>query len=79
MTEKPILIPEVDFSGVARALGAESAIVRSLKALSALRDWIHAGAKGTFVADCRITSSLRAPWLSEWMAASQAAKTAMAG
>lgn len=79
LTEKPMLIPEVDFSGVARALGAESAIIRSLADLSALQEWIDAGAKGTFVADCRITSSVRAPWLSEWMQASQAAKAAVAG
>ncbi|MDP9695421.1 UNVERIFIED_ORG: thiamine pyrophosphate-dependent acetolactate synthase large subunit-like protein [Arthrobacter globiformis] len=69
LTEKPMLIPEVDFSGIARAIGAESAIIRKLSDLSALTDWIDAGAKGTFVADCRITSSVRAPWLSEWMRA----------
>lgn len=79
LTEKPMLIPEVDFSGIARALGAESAIIRSLSDLSALQDWIDAGAKGTFVADCRITSSVRAPWLSEWMAAKQEAKAPVAG
>ncbi|MHA7298808.1 thiamine pyrophosphate-dependent enzyme [Pseudarthrobacter sp. MDT3-1] len=79
LTEKPMLIPEVDFSGIARALGADSAIIRSLADLAALTDWIDAGARGTFVADCRITSSVRAPWLSEWMAASQAAKAAVAG
>lgn len=79
LTEKPMLIPEVDFSGVARALGAESAIIRSLADLAALTDWIDAGAKGTFVADCRITSSVRAPWLTEWMNAKQAAKAAVAG
>ena len=79
LTEKPMLIPEVDFSGVARALGAESAIIRELTDLSALQDWIDDGAKGTFVADCRITSSVRAPWLSEWMKASQAAKEKVAG
>ena len=79
LTEKPMLIPEVDFSGIARALGAESAIIRSLADLSALTDWIDAGAQGTFVADCRITSSVRAPWLSEWMNAKEAAKAAVAG
>lgn len=79
LTEKPMLIPEVDFSGIARALGAESAIIRSLDDLSALTDWIDAGAQGTFVADCRITSSVRAPWLSEWMNAKQATKAAVAG
>jgi DNA-binding LacI/PurR family transcriptional regulator len=42
-------------------------------------DRIDAGARGTFVADCRITSSVRAPWLSEWKQASQAAKAAVAG
>ncbi|MDQ0802192.1 thiamine pyrophosphate-binding protein [Arthrobacter sp. SLBN-112] len=78
LTEKPMLIPEVDFSGVARALGAESAVIRSLDDLSALQDWISAGAKGTFVADCRITSSVRAPWLTEWMNATRAAKAAVA-
>lgn len=79
LTEKPMLIPEVDFSGVARALGAESAVIRSLGDLSSLQDWIDAGAKGTFVADCRITSSVRAPWLTEWMNATRAAKAAVAG
>ncbi|MDQ0870191.1 thiamine pyrophosphate-dependent acetolactate synthase large subunit-like protein [Arthrobacter sp. V1I9] len=79
LTEKPMLIPEVDFSGIARALGAESAIIRSLSDLAALQDWIDAGATGTFVADCRITSTVRAPWLSEWMASSQAAKAAVVG
>ncbi|GAB5080380.1 thiamine pyrophosphate-binding protein [Arthrobacter sp. AD-310] len=79
LTEKPMLIPEVNFSGVARALGAESAIIRSLDDLSTLQDWIDAGAKGTFVADCRITSTVRAPWLTEWMKASQAAQAAIAG
>jgi thiamine pyrophosphate-dependent acetolactate synthase large subunit-like protein len=78
LTEKPMLIPEVDFSGVARALGAESAVIRSLSDLAALQDWIDDGARGTFVADCRITSSVRAPWLSEWMQASQAASAAQA-
>ncbi|WP_457966046.1 thiamine pyrophosphate-binding protein [Arthrobacter sp. D1-29] len=79
LTEKPMLIPEVDFSGVARALGADSAVIRSLADLGALQEWIHAGAKGTFVADCRITSSVRAPWMSEWMKAKQEAKAAVAG
>jgi hypothetical protein len=31
----------------ARALGAESAIIRSLADLSALQEWIDAGANGT--------------------------------
>ena len=75
----PMPIAEVDFSGIARALGAESAIIRSLADLAALTEWIDAGARGTFVADCRITSSVRAPWLSEWMQAKQEAKAAVAG
>ncbi|MDP9998315.1 hypothetical protein [Pseudarthrobacter sulfonivorans] len=76
LTEKPMLIPQVDFGGIACALGAESAIIRSPADLSALTDWIDAGAKGTFVADCRVTSSVRAPWLSEWMQAKQAKQPA---
>ncbi|MDP9695375.1 UNVERIFIED_ORG: hypothetical protein J2X79_002952 [Arthrobacter globiformis] len=69
----------MDFSGIACALGAESAVIRSLADFAALQDWIDAGARGTFVTGCRITSSVRAPWLSEWMQASQAAKAAVAG
>lgn len=42
-----------------------------------LQEWIDAGTKGTFVTDCRITSSVRAPWLTEWMAASLPAKAAV--
>jgi hypothetical protein len=53
--------------------------VITLSDLATLKDWIDAGAKGTFVADCRITSSVRAPWTSEWMNAKQAAKAAVAG
>jgi hypothetical protein len=30
-------------------------------------DWIDAGARGTFMVGCRITSSVRNPRLSEWM------------
>ncbi|MDQ0665431.1 hypothetical protein QFZ35_003929 [Arthrobacter ulcerisalmonis] len=74
-----MLIPEVAFSGIARASGAESAVIRSLGDLSALQDWIHAGAKGAFVADCRITSTVRVPWVSEGMNAMRAAKATVAG
>jgi hypothetical protein len=68
----------VCFSGIARALGTELAIIRSLMDLSTLEDWINAGARGTIVADCRITSRVLAPWLSESMQASQAAKASVA-
>ena len=64
---------------VKHALGAESAIIRSLSDLAGLQGWIDAGASGTFVADCRITTTVRAPWLSEWMNAKQAATAAVAG
>ncbi|WP_246839755.1 thiamine pyrophosphate-dependent enzyme [Pseudarthrobacter sp. NIBRBAC000502771] len=79
LTEKPMLTPGVDFSGVARAVGAESAVIRSLSDLSALQNWIDAGARGTCVADCRMTSSVRAPWLSEWINANRARKAAVKG
>lgn len=44
LTEKPMLIREGGFSGVVRALDAESVIFRSLANLAALKDWIDAGA-----------------------------------
>lgn len=48
---QPVLLPKWMPSGIARALGAESAVIRSLDDLSALHHWIDAGAQGTFAAD----------------------------
>lgn len=65
VTMSPMMIPDVDFAGMARALGAQAATVHSLKDLDALRDWAAAGARGVFLADCRVSMSIRAPYMAE--------------
>ncbi len=64
-----MLIPEVDFAGVAAALGAESAVVRTLDDLGALAAWIESGADGVFLADLRVSRHVVAPYMHEVVAA----------
>lgn len=59
-----MLIPEVDFAGVGRALGASGAVVRTLGDLRALEEW---DGTGVLVLDCRVSRSVVAPYLREWM------------
>ncbi|MBN9240204.1 MAG: thiamine pyrophosphate-binding protein [Micrococcales bacterium 70-64] len=62
-----MLIPEVDFAGVGRSLGATAATVGSLADLAALELW---SGEGVLVLDCRISREVVAPYLREWMHAS---------
>src|SRR5690606_34907782 len=39
LAQGPMLIPDVDFAGFARAVGAEGVVVRTLDDLSALERW----------------------------------------
>ena len=61
----PMLIPTVDFAGVASALGATGVVVRSLADLDALSAWVDAGAAGTIVLDCRVSGSVVADYQRE--------------
>jgi len=54
----PMMIPEVDFAAVAKGVGAESLVVRSLDDLAAFERWIESDAEGTFVLDCRISREI---------------------
>ncbi|GAA1498727.1 thiamine pyrophosphate-binding protein [Paeniglutamicibacter kerguelensis] len=74
--EEPMLIPEVDFAAVARGLGAESTKIRSLEDLAELRQWVADGANGVFLVDCRISATVRAPYMEEVLEANR--KTALA-
>ena len=65
----PMLIPEVDFAGLGRALGAEAAIVRTLEDLDSLADWVRAERDGVFVVDCRVSPTVVAPYQEEIIAA----------
>lgn len=65
LDQEPMLIPEVDFAGVAAALGAAGVRVRSLRDLDALRTWTEAGAYGTILLDCRVSRSVVAEYQRE--------------
>lgn len=65
LSEEPMLIPDVDFAGVATALGAQGVRVRRLEDLEALRSWTSAGARGTILLDCRVSRSVVAEYQRE--------------
>ena len=67
--ERPMLIPEVDFAGIAAALGATSAVIRELDDLAGLETWLASGAEGVFLADLRVSRDVVAPYMHEVVAA----------
>ncbi len=65
LDEGPMLIPDVNFAGIASALGAEGVRVETLGDLDALGAWTDAGARGTIVLDCRVSRSVVAEYQRE--------------
>ncbi|UOQ61220.1 thiamine pyrophosphate-binding protein [Leucobacter rhizosphaerae] len=65
LDEGPMLIPDVDFAGVASALGATGVPVRSLEDLDALGAWVEAGSRGTILLDCRVSRGVVAEYQRE--------------
>jgi thiamine pyrophosphate-dependent acetolactate synthase large subunit-like protein len=63
--EGPMLIPEVDFAALAAALGASSAVIRTLDDLSVLEQWLQSGAEGVFLCDLRVSREVVAPYMHE--------------
>ncbi|OYO06035.1 thiamine pyrophosphate-binding protein [Enemella evansiae] len=61
----PMLIPQVDFAGMARALGAQAEVIRRLEDLKGLADWVTDGADGLYLVDCRISPDVVAPYIQE--------------
>lgn len=64
----PMLIDEVDFAALGRALGAEAAVIRTLDDLGELESWLARTDDGVFVADCRVSREVVAPYMSEIVA-----------
>lgn len=62
LDQAPMLIDEVDFSQIAKGVGAASSIIRSWADLAPFEDWLRAGAHGTFLLDCRISREIVAPY-----------------
>lgn len=67
LAEKPMLIPEVDFAGLAAAVGAEGVVVRSLADLDRLESWAaqDAASRPFLLLDCRVSGSVIAPYQQE--------------
>jgi len=63
----PMLIPEVDFAGLARSVGAEGVVVRELADLDALAVWAArpASERPFLLLDCRISGEVIAPYQQE--------------
>lgn len=54
---------DTDFAGIARALGARAATVRTVGDLAAVTVWRAAGAPGTLVLDCKVVPEVTAAYL----------------
>lgn len=65
LDERPMRIPDVDFAGLASALGATGVRVETLSDLDALSKWRADGGRGTILLDCRISRSVVAPYQRE--------------
>ncbi len=63
----PMLIPDVDFAGFARAVGAEGVAVRSLDDLERLATWTaeDAASRPFLLLDCRVSTTVVAPYQQE--------------
>lgn len=67
VAQGPMMIPDVDFAGLARAVGAEGVIVRTLDDLDRLAAWAEedAATRPYLLLDCRISGSIVAPYQQE--------------
>lgn len=63
----PMEIPEVDFAGLARAVGAEGVVVRTLDDLDALAHWreLPEDERPFLLLDLRVSGAVRAPYQEE--------------
>ncbi|GAA1984150.1 thiamine pyrophosphate-binding protein [Microbacterium pumilum] len=64
LAKEPMLIPEVDFAGLADAVGAEGVVVRSIADLDRLESWAaqDAASRPFLLLDCRISGEVIAPY-----------------
>lgn len=63
----PMLIPEVDFAGLATSVGGRGVVVRTLEDLEALAEWAGtpASERPFLLLDCRISGDVIAPYQQE--------------
>lgn len=67
LARDPMLIPEVDFAGLASAVGARGVVVRTLADLDELARWVQVPASDRpfLLLDCRISGDVIAPYQQE--------------
>ncbi|KAA9111309.1 thiamine pyrophosphate-binding protein [Microbacterium rhizomatis] len=67
LAQAPMRIPEVDFAGLARAVGAEGVVVRTIADLDRLSEWAAAPASSRpfLLLDLRISGDVIAPYQQE--------------
>jgi acetolactate synthase-1/2/3 large subunit len=67
LAEEPMLIPQVDFAGIARGFGAEGVVVRTLEDLDRLAEWtrVPASDRPFLLLDLRISGAVIAPYQQE--------------
>jgi thiamine pyrophosphate-dependent acetolactate synthase large subunit-like protein len=66
-----MLIDEVDFSAIGRALGAHGHKARTLADLTALEEWLASKDHGVFVLDVAVSREVIVEWMSASLAASR--------
>ena len=76
--EDPMLIPTVDFAGIARSMGATGVRVEKLSDMAGLTQWVEAGAHGVCLVDARVSTAIRAPYMEEVLAANKKAAATLA-
>jgi acetolactate synthase I/II/III large subunit len=79
VAEEPMLIEQVDFAAVGRGFGAAGAVIETLADLRQLEDWLASGAEGVFIADCRVSRQVVAPYMLEVVDAATRAAARAAG
>jgi acetolactate synthase I/II/III large subunit len=67
--DQAMLIDEVDFAAVGRALGAHGAKVRTMADLQVLEDWLAGNEESVFVLDVAISQKVVAEFMTESVAA----------
>ena len=65
LDEAPMRIDEADFAGIARSLGGRGDVIRSLDDLGEVERWLASGEPGVYLLDCRISTSVVAPYQRE--------------
>jgi thiamine pyrophosphate-dependent acetolactate synthase large subunit-like protein len=60
-----VQFPDVDFAALGRAVGLHGATVRTVDDLSAVTEWLAAGAQPGLVLDAKVIPTVVAEWLEE--------------